>query len=149
MFFFFFLWLRRPPISTRTYTLFPYPTLFRSGQFPERKHSDGTHCAAGHDLARDDRSDAELQRLRRFDPPLSIQPLCPRFAAAHGAYAQSVGPPRARRWHVLSAARRLCRLGQTRSVHHRKLSEKHLRRQRTGIDGSELESTECRESVWQ
>src|SRR3546814_2011602 len=23
--------IRRPPISTRTYTLFPYPTLFRSG----------------------------------------------------------------------------------------------------------------------
>src|SRR3546814_18196987 len=25
-----FLMIRRPPISTRTYTLFPYPTLFRS-----------------------------------------------------------------------------------------------------------------------
>src|SRR3546814_13248305 len=24
--------IRRPPRSTRTYTLFPYPTLFRSGQ---------------------------------------------------------------------------------------------------------------------
>src|SRR3546814_12221986 len=30
-FFFFFLMLRRPPRSTRTDTLFPYPTLFRSG----------------------------------------------------------------------------------------------------------------------
>src|SRR3546814_15731558 len=28
--FFFFLMLRRPPRSTRTDTLFPYPTLFRS-----------------------------------------------------------------------------------------------------------------------
>src|SRR3546814_3708983 len=27
----FFLWLRRPPRSTRTDTLFPYTTLFRSG----------------------------------------------------------------------------------------------------------------------
>src|SRR3546814_6619449 len=27
---FFFLMIRRPPISTRTYTLFPYTTLFRS-----------------------------------------------------------------------------------------------------------------------
>src|SRR3546814_18829988 len=27
---FFFLMIRRPPISTRTDTLFPYPTLFRS-----------------------------------------------------------------------------------------------------------------------
>src|SRR3546814_13237878 len=28
---FFFLMIRRPPISTRTDTLFPYTTLFRSG----------------------------------------------------------------------------------------------------------------------
>src|SRR3546814_14621401 len=28
--FFFFLWIRRPPRSTRTDTLFPYTTLFRS-----------------------------------------------------------------------------------------------------------------------
>src|SRR3546814_20419949 len=28
---FFFLMIRRPPRSTRTYTLFPYTTLFRSG----------------------------------------------------------------------------------------------------------------------
>src|SRR3546814_11904424 len=31
--FFVFLMLRRPPQSTRTDTLFPYPTLFRSGSF--------------------------------------------------------------------------------------------------------------------
>src|SRR3546814_7896076 len=30
-FFLFFLMIRRPPISTRTDTLFPYTTLFRSG----------------------------------------------------------------------------------------------------------------------
>src|SRR3546814_20007113 len=30
MLFFFFLMIRRPPISTRTDTLFPYTTLFRS-----------------------------------------------------------------------------------------------------------------------
>src|SRR3546814_16501487 len=29
---FFVLMIRRPPISTRTVTLFPYTTLFRSGQ---------------------------------------------------------------------------------------------------------------------
>src|SRR3546814_16376770 len=29
--FIFFLMIRRPPMSTRTYTLFPSPTLFRSG----------------------------------------------------------------------------------------------------------------------
>src|SRR6188474_2800830 len=31
VFFFFFLMIRRPPRSTRRYTLFPYTTLFRSG----------------------------------------------------------------------------------------------------------------------
>src|SRR3546814_71196 len=30
LFFFFFLWIRLPPRSTRTYTLFPYTTRFRS-----------------------------------------------------------------------------------------------------------------------
>src|SRR3546814_17698651 len=32
--FFFFLMIRRPPRSTRTDTLFPYTTLFRSGDDP-------------------------------------------------------------------------------------------------------------------
>src|SRR3546814_8183776 len=32
LFFFFFLMIRRPPRSTRTDTLFPYTTLFRSAQ---------------------------------------------------------------------------------------------------------------------
>src|SRR3546814_2981904 len=33
--FFFFLMIRRPPRSTRTDTLFPYTTLFRSGRQPD------------------------------------------------------------------------------------------------------------------
>src|SRR3546814_16600105 len=33
VYFFFFLMIRRPPRSTRTDTLFPYTTLFRSFQF--------------------------------------------------------------------------------------------------------------------
>src|SRR3546814_2269362 len=41
--FFFFLMIRRPPRSTRTDTLFPYTTLFRSGQqnepCPRRSHA--------------------------------------------------------------------------------------------------------------
>src|SRR3546814_14364914 len=32
---FFFIMTRRPPISTRTYTLFPYSTLFRSLREPQ------------------------------------------------------------------------------------------------------------------
>src|SRR3546814_3008018 len=42
MFFFFFLMRRRPPRSTRTDTLFPYTTLFRS----KYAHADSVHPAA-------------------------------------------------------------------------------------------------------
>src|SRR3546814_11558421 len=42
---FFFLMIRRPPRSTRTDTLFPYTTLFRSGRRP-------TRCAAAVTLGR-------------------------------------------------------------------------------------------------
>src|SRR3546814_4489346 len=35
---FFFLMIRRPPISTRTDTLFPYTTLFRSSERPRQGH---------------------------------------------------------------------------------------------------------------
>src|SRR3546814_12381184 len=37
----FFLMLRRPPISTRTYTLFPSTTLFRSDLDPQGNASTG------------------------------------------------------------------------------------------------------------
>src|SRR3546814_20300899 len=38
IFFFFFLMIRRPPRSTRTATLFPYTTLFRSQPDPATRH---------------------------------------------------------------------------------------------------------------
>src|SRR3546814_14611141 len=45
IFFFFFLMIRRPPRSTRTDTLFPYTTLFRSAVFhrmaPQETSEDG------------------------------------------------------------------------------------------------------------
>src|SRR3546814_4041888 len=44
----FFLMIRRPPISTRTDTLFPYTTLFRSGDSPPGRYTHGRgrpgHC---------------------------------------------------------------------------------------------------------
>src|SRR3546814_7559937 len=43
----FFLMIRRPPRSTRTYTLFPYTTLFRSGILGGR-YGGGTAGTAGH-----------------------------------------------------------------------------------------------------
>src|SRR3546814_7136962 len=64
--FFFFLMIRRPPRSTRTDTLFPYTTLFRSRAggillsrradrpFPDRQH------------ARSEEHTSELQSLMRI-----------------------------------------------------------------------------------
>src|SRR3546814_8346962 len=46
--FFFFVMIRRPPRSTRTDTLFPYTTLFRSGDVDVRQevHFDLQHAVA-------------------------------------------------------------------------------------------------------
>src|SRR3546814_12713104 len=45
---FFFLMIRRPPRSTRTDTLFPYTTLFRSPA--ENWHADGTYLDRPHSV---------------------------------------------------------------------------------------------------
>src|SRR3546814_13624210 len=42
--FFFFLLIRRPPRSTRTDTLFPYTTLFRSARETDTSVSDAPRC---------------------------------------------------------------------------------------------------------
>src|SRR3546814_15869826 len=42
--FFFFLMIRRPPRSTRTDTLFPYTTLFRSVGVVVRTNGSGPFC---------------------------------------------------------------------------------------------------------
>src|SRR3546814_6985182 len=69
---FFFLMIRRPPRSTRTDTLFPYTTLFRSSS------NDGFRCALpilrnvvqrarnGGSLARSEEHTSELQSLMRI-----------------------------------------------------------------------------------
>src|SRR3546814_6380563 len=43
--FFFFLMIRRPPRSTRTDTLFPYTTLFRSKGLERREHAGARRVA--------------------------------------------------------------------------------------------------------
>src|SRR3546814_15548360 len=45
---FFFLMIRRPPRSTRTDTLFPYTTLFRSRPGNPRHHRHGASYKVGH-----------------------------------------------------------------------------------------------------
>src|SRR3546814_9410641 len=80
--FFFFLMIRRPPRSTRTDTLFPYTTLFRSVRARGRKsarrapsHSHAARCgdAAGRTSApcsraarRSEEHTSELQSLMRI-----------------------------------------------------------------------------------
>src|SRR3546814_18140841 len=46
-YFFFFLRIRRPPRSTRTDTLFPYTTLFRSQAFPYFNNDLGRQTLLG------------------------------------------------------------------------------------------------------
>src|SRR3546814_6525875 len=47
---FFFLMIRRPPISTRTDTLFPYTTLFRSAQIARDRRGGRSAILAGGDI---------------------------------------------------------------------------------------------------
>src|SRR3546814_20464126 len=53
--------IRRPPRSNRTYTLFPYTTLFRSSDRHHRNLSR-RHWKNRHRTHR-------IERLERFDPP--------------------------------------------------------------------------------
>src|SRR3546814_3188430 len=74
--FFFFLMIRRPPRSTRTDTLFPYTTLFRSHPELQRKLRSADHglCDAHGELrhgcstrsARSEEHTSELQSLMRI-----------------------------------------------------------------------------------
>src|SRR3546814_3794572 len=73
---FFFLMIRRPPRSTRTDTLFPYTTLFRSGN-PKRHYSQ-RHAFAHIPAA-----------LRHENAPLFFRP-CPRRSEEHTSELQSL-----------------------------------------------------------
>src|SRR3546814_16572473 len=70
--FFFFLMIRRPPRSTRTDTLFPYTTLFRSARAPARlyRRSGGAAGRASehrlHHVGRSEEHTSELQSLMRI-----------------------------------------------------------------------------------
>src|SRR3546814_16835899 len=71
MYFFFFLMIRRPPRSTRTDTLFPYTTLFRSGQLACRtlcgaRGASGEQEAGQQGCTRSEEHTSELQSLMRI-----------------------------------------------------------------------------------
>src|SRR3546814_13037057 len=68
---FFFLLIPRPPRSTRTDTLFPYTTLFRSPS-PSARRADRTYCSRRHGRCRSrgrarrsEEHTSELQSLMR------------------------------------------------------------------------------------
>src|SRR3546814_14001476 len=73
LYFFFFLMIRRPPRSTRTDTLFPYTTLFRSFQpfFFERT---GKMIRAGHDSKVVQRRDKAAQATQ-VNQPIPMPPV--------------------------------------------------------------------------
>src|SRR3546814_10568477 len=65
----FFLMIRRPPRSTRTDTLFPYTTLFRSVEIPRRQClPEGDRAAAKNRamVRRSEEHTSELQSLMRI-----------------------------------------------------------------------------------
>src|SRR3546814_13346111 len=71
--YFFFLMIRRPPRSTRTDTLFPYTTLFRSGfdrldhdQLPQPGTDHGPAARNRGILSRSEEHTSELQSLMRI-----------------------------------------------------------------------------------
>src|SRR3546814_11639692 len=82
MFLFFFLMIRRPPRSTRTDTLFPYTTLFRS--VPRRNGGDSVACRERADHARKERSGNAAMMGR--ETPRSSEP------SAHGAVGRGYAP---------------------------------------------------------
>src|SRR3546814_21104392 len=72
----FFLMIRPPPRSTRTDTLFPYTTLFRSefehrrALYPRLRHrGPEAALAAGDGARRPDRRDRDDRAWRRIGPP--------------------------------------------------------------------------------
>src|SRR3546814_5296836 len=70
----FFLMLRRPPRSTRTDTLFPYTTLFRSISSPGRPRRMAGKIRRAHAQHRRpaDASDRSLYRGRRLMPLVEL-----------------------------------------------------------------------------
>src|SRR3546814_16067573 len=88
--------IRRPPRSTRTDTLFPYTTLFRSA-LDQLQHRFGRR----HDLSHGHRP--ERGGGAAGDRPCARHPLCAPGGELRAAQERS-GPPSRRRQPVISAA---------------------------------------------
>src|SRR3546814_3697743 len=75
--------IRRPPISTRTDTLFPYTTLFRSDRFAE---------AAGRHRPVNDLPPAGADEQPRVGPKAAEDDLAPAGAKARGLSLRAMMP---------------------------------------------------------
>src|SRR3546814_19093537 len=92
---FFFLMIRRPPRSTRTDTLFPYTTLFRSRS--GRAQGAARRCVrpAGDAAARRVAHPRLRTRARAEIPPPDLRRSAPAGGAARAAHSVARPPPRA------------------------------------------------------
>src|SRR3546814_19109146 len=70
LFVFFFLMIRRPPRSTRTDTLFPYTTLFRSGSGYVGLVSGACFADCGHDVVCVDKDEGKIAALLEGRMPI-------------------------------------------------------------------------------
>src|SRR3546814_20857411 len=91
---FFFLRIRRPPRSTRTYTLFPYTTLFRADR-AYGVHPRGLLRAAHHPLAGDGPGcfahlGPRRERVERVGPGLGQHPDGGQRSEEHTSELQSL-----------------------------------------------------------
>src|SRR3546814_8994137 len=120
-FYVFFLMIRRPPRSTRTDTLFPYTTLFRSAQkrFDE-DHLRQCHCRVddhdaeqiGYGMTRDDLRIAETGKLRGGNELATTQ--VQRLAAYDARHVEPVdGADRDEHQQQMTADRKSTRLNSS------------------------------------
>src|SRR3546814_14781273 len=72
----FFLMIRRPPRSTRTDTLFPYTTLFRSGQSCAARRRIPLYAAGGSRRRQDVASGAQIGRAHVCTPVTNAHLVC-------------------------------------------------------------------------
>src|SRR3546814_18424004 len=72
-----FLMIRRPPRSTRTDTLFPYTTLFRSLRGGKPRHLRARSAATERGAAATGRDDLHRQLAQRDDPARPRHPARP------------------------------------------------------------------------
>src|SRR3546814_8732192 len=84
--------IRRPPRSTRTDTLFPYTTLFRSPAHPDARRRAARPALAPRDRDQRPRGDGSHRRLTAFTPRffLRLGQIVPLRSEEHTSELQSL-----------------------------------------------------------